>query len=170
MSLDNRQSPITDRQSTTVPPSLNVKPGSSTAKQHSSLVCAALRHGVDVHELRRMVGGSIRQLSARQCSDWIKRFSGRDLPHPPGKKPSLYAGRRATPGVSRMITDDQCAQISRLALDYFHNHGAAAREWLRKNFGVLDPRDLLTAKRGGEVIVVLKGMIQRREPRALDRD
>jgi len=86
------QSTIEKRQSKI--PSLRDIPRSSTKKQHQTLVLAALNHGLDVHELRKMVGGSLCALSAKDCSDWIKHFSGRDLPNPPGGKPWPYDKRR----------------------------------------------------------------------------
>lgn len=141
---------------------LNTRPGSSTAKQHQTLVVAARRRGLELPEIRRTVGGSIRKLSSAEASDWIKRFSGSDLPNPPGRKPSAYAAKKTT-GAVRMITVDQVDQIERLMLEYFDYDRPLTQAWLRKNFKVDTVRDLATAQRGGQVIVVLKKMHARRE-------
>ena len=147
---------------------LNTKPFSSSKKAHTLLVVTGRKKGLDLAEIRRMVGGSVRRLSAKACSDWITRLTGKGLPNPPGEKPKAYKGRPA-PGVTRMISDDQVEQIARLAADYFSDPSRAreeadkaAKDWLRKNFKVGGPRDLGTAKRGGEVIAVLKGMLARK--------
>lgn len=176
------QSTIANRKSTIA--SLRDTPRSSTAKQHQTLVIAASKHGLELHELRRMVGGSLRILSAQQCSDWIKRFSGRDLPNPPGGKPWPYAPRRhaaplakgghrgsraaAVATVPRMIQQDHIEQIGRLMLRYFEGNVAAASAWFLKNWHVAEPRDLLDTARAGEVIRALKEMVHRKaclEPR-----
>jgi len=152
---------------------------SSTKKQHQVLVMAASTKGLDLHEVRKMVGGSLCALSAKQCSDWIKHFSGRDLPNPPGGKPSPYKRRRRSPSprgrgqgegratavsaVPRMIQQDHIDQIGRLMLRYFEGNIAAASAWFLKNWQVAEPRDLLDAARAGEVIRALKIMVARRE-------
>jgi len=146
---------------------LNDKPGSSSKKQHSTLVIAGQRLGFDLNEIRGMVGGSIRKLSARGCSDWIQTFTGRDLPNAPGKKPRPYKKRRSKQNrdregaVFRMIQPDHTHQICRLMREYFENDHYA-QLWLRKNFKVGQPHELLTAQRAGEVIAVLKRMLARR--------
>ncbi len=171
--IDNRQSTIA---------SLRDTPRSSSKKQHQTLVLAALKHGLDLHELRAMVGGSLCALSAKGCSDWIKRFSGRDLPNPPGGKPWPYKPRHRpssrihaggiSPGVNagaldrpipRVIQQDHIDQIGRLMLRYFEGNVAAASAWFLKNWKVKEPRDLLTSARAGEVIRALKEMVERRE-------
>ncbi len=149
--------------------SLNAKPNSSTKRQHQVLVTAGRRKGFDLAEIRRMVGGSLCGLSAAEASKWIEQFTGRPLSNPPGCKPPPYKGK-PTPGITRMISDDQCQQIVRLATCYFDGDEGAARAWLQKNFGGADPRKVqpaATAKRGGEIIAVLKGMIKRRRNRAV---
>ena len=140
--------------------SLNAKPGSSSKRQHQTMVITAARKGIALNDLRSMVGGSLRALSSAQASDWIKRISGQTLPHPPGQKPSPRKGRSA-PGVTRMISEDQCEQIMRLAREYFDDDDDAARAWLLKHFKVHEPRELATAVRGAKVIVALKTMANR---------
>jgi hypothetical protein len=168
-------------------PSLHDIPRSSSKKQHQTLVLAALKRGLDVHELRAMVGGSLCALSAKDCSDWIKHFSGRDLPNPPGGKPWPYRRRRPSPrhrpsprihaggippgvnagalgrSIPRTIQSDHIEQIGRLMLRYFEGNLAAASAWFLKNWKVKEPRDLLTTARAGEVIRALKDMVARRE-------
>jgi len=140
--------------------------GSSTKAQHTALVASAAKKGMSVDDVRTLVGGSIRKLSAKACSEWIQRISGDGLPNPPGSKPgaqrSEYQGR-AAPGVTRIISEAQCDQIMRLAVSYFEGSEEAATAWLKKNFDVSSPRELGTAQRGGEVIAVLKRMHVRRE-------
>ena len=60
-----------------------------------------------------------------------------------------------------MIAPDHAEQITRLLGEYFDTE-AAGLAWLEKNFDVEHPRDLLTAKRAGQVIRVLKDMVARR--------
>jgi hypothetical protein len=165
--IENRQLAI---------PSLRDTPRSSTKKQHQTLVLAALKHDIDIHELRRMVGGSLCALSAKDCSEWIKHFSGRDLPNPPGGKPWPYRRRRrghpfgaqgkperSEGSIPRVITASHEEQIGRLMLRYFEGNVAAASAWFLKNWKVKEPRDLLTTARAGKVIRALKDMLERRE-------
>jgi len=157
-------------------PSLREIPRSSTKKQHQTLVLAALKQGLDVHELRKMVGGSLCALSAKECSEWIKHFSGRDLPNPPGGKPWPYQPRRRrvphstidnrqSPirSVPRMIQQEHIEQIGRLMLRYFEGNVAAASAWFLKTWKVKEPHDLLDTVRAGEVIRALKIMVKRKE-------
>jgi len=155
--IDSRRA---GRQSTI--PALRSTPNSSTAKQHQTLVIAASKKGLDLHELRKMVGGSLRRLSAKECSDWIERLSGDALPNPPGGKPWPYPRRKAR-DTFRMVTADHIEQIGRLMLRYFENNQAAAIAWFRKNWKVDSPSDLLSTKDAGEVIRVLKEMVERKE-------
>lgn len=161
---------------------LSTKPGSSSKKAHTALVCAARARGFTVHDVRKVVGGSICKLSAAECSEWIKRYSGRDLPNPPGKKPGVYKGKKKTPGTVRMITDDQVEQIHRLGLEHFSDacgypYAQDFAFWLARDFKLEihwardkpteaelkdQIRRLATAKRGGQVIAVLKEMHNRR--------
>ena len=61
-----------------------------------------------------------------------------------------------------MIQADHIEQIERLLAEYFGDK-AAGRAWLEKDFDVKHPRDLLTAKAAGNLIRVLKDMIDRRK-------
>jgi len=140
---------------------LRTTPGSSTPKQRQRLVILGRRKGLDLNEIRKTVGGSIKQLSAKGASEWIVRFGGGTLPNPPGKKPSVYKGKKPKPGVTRMITEDQIDQIKRLLFECFDGQSLRACEWLKKNFKVDLPVELATAKRAGEVIRVLKEMSSR---------
>ncbi len=63
-----------------------------------------------------------------------------------------------------MIAAGHIEQITRLLLMYFDN-APAGLAWLAKDFGAVNPRGLLTAQRAGQVIRVLKGMIDRRRER-----
>ena len=141
---------------------LNSKPGSSTAKQRSTLVIAGRRRGLELAEIRRMVGGSISRLSRAQASEWIKTLSGRDLPNPPGQAPGGYGGKRKDKGVARMRHPDVVEQIRRLMLWYFDGDEDHAADWLETNFGVRDPEDIDTADRAAKVSWVLKEMHERR--------
>lgn len=140
---------------------LKTTPRSSTPAQRKRLVLAAKRRGICVDVLRGHVGGSISALSSARCSELIEQLTGDPLPNPPGKKPSAYKGRPAD-GVTRLITDDQCDQIMRLAREYFDGSEPAARAWLDKNFKVTDPRGLATSVRGADAIYTLKLMVNRK--------
>lgn len=59
-----------------------------------------------------------------------------------------------------MIAADHVEQIDRLLSEHFGDI-EAGRAWLKKDFDAETPRDLLTAKRAGQVIRVLKDMIER---------
>ncbi|MCO6436514.1 MAG: hypothetical protein J5J06_05455 [Phycisphaerae bacterium] len=137
---------------------LSTVPNSSSKLQHQKLVMEAANKGFALGELRKMVGGSLRRLSALECSEWIRHFGGGDLPNPPGKKPRPY-GRKRTASV-RVITADHVEQITRLGLTHFHSP-ERFENWLETNFKVRSPEQLLTAARAGEVIHVLFTMHQR---------
>ena len=154
---------------------LNDQPGSSTAKQRQLLHKIKRRRGMTDDDLHSAIGAeSTTQLSAAEASAAIERLSGRGLPHPPGQKPSPYAGKRRAPGTIRMITEDQVDQIVRLGSGYFDNYQAFAA-WLVKDFKVPEIRGLqfaglrnlirglATAARAGQVIAVLKTMTTRKE-------
>lgn len=141
--------------------SLNRQPGSSTAAQRSRLVVCAKRKGIELNELRAMVGGSVSRLSALQASEWISKISGQGLPNPPGQAPRTRW--RTQEGVTRMITAEHIEQIDRLLSIVFDGSIEAGVAWLRKYFGVSDPRLLATAARAGEVIRVLKDMSVRKD-------
>ena len=140
---------------------LNTRPGSSTPKQRSTLVIVGKRRGLELAKLRETVGGSLRGLSAADASKWIEHFSGQQLPNPPGEKPSPYGNRPQRTAATRMIHPDHVEHIERLLVECFGDQ-AAGLAWLKKDFKARHPRDLLTAKRAGQVIRVLKGMIDRR--------
>lgn len=152
---------------------LTGNPGTSTAKQRCLLHQIKRRKGWSDEQLHDAIGGaSTTALSAQQASEAIKRLSGMKLLNPPSQKPRPCDGRRST-GAIRMITDDQVDQIVWLGLDYFP-HVRALLTWLSKDFKipfteVASPaecrtyvRRLGTAKRAGEVIMVLKRMLERR--------
>ena len=155
---------------------LNPKPGSSTKRQHQTLVIAGRRRGLELAETRKIVGGSITRLSAAEASEWIEHFTGHGLPNPPGQKPGPYKGKRPAPGTVRMITEDQADQIVRLGIAYF-GEAHLLIAWLVKNFKIdavmargqrghrAVVRQLGTAKRAGEVIRVLKEMVARKGTR-----
>lgn len=135
--------------------------GSSKPKQRQRL-----------HQLKRKLGWSDEQLhdaiecqstkllSVAEASRCIRRLGGGDLPYEPGTKPAPFAGKRNRSDAIRMICDDHIEQIERLLIDYFNGLDAGFA-WLAKNFDATSPRDLLTAKRAGQVIHVLKDMIER---------
>ena len=141
---------------------LRTFPGTSSAAQRKKLAIAAKRKGIEIYELRGLVGCHLHDLSAAAASDWITRLSGDDLPNPPGGKPRPYARRKSRDTV-RMVTADHMEQIGRLMLRYFENNQAAASAWFRKNWKVDSPRDLLSTKDAGDVIRVLKDMLLRKE-------
>ncbi len=136
--------------------------GTSSAAQRKKLVISAKAYGIDVYELRELIGGKLHDLSAADASAWIKRLSGDDLPNPPGGKPWPYPRRKAR-DTFRMVTAQHIQQIGRLMLRYFENNQAAAIAWFRKNWKVDSPSDLLSTKDAGEVIRVLKEMVERKE-------
>ena len=142
---------------------LSTKPGSSTKLQHQTLAIVARRAGLDIHEVRKMVGGSLRRLSVAKCSAWIERLGGGKLPNPPGRKPGAYAGKKREPGVIRIIHPEHIEEIRRLGLWIFAPSAARFYAWLYKNFKVNSIEDLATAERAGQVIRVLKGMLKRKE-------
>ena len=152
---------------------LRATPNSSTNFQHQTLVIAASKKGIDLHELRKMVGGSLRRLSAADCSAWITRLSGRGLPNPPGAAPPIYSRRRRPaptayglqPTVSppRMIQVSHIEQIGALMLRYFGGNPAAASAWFKKNWKCAEPCELGTTKRAGQVIAALKRMLARKD-------
>jgi len=114
-------------------------------------------------ELHAAVGvDSVTDLSAKEASQHIDRLGGGGLANPPGQKPSPYSGSKRQPGVTRMITNDHVTHIHRLLDVYFGNRDKAA-SWLSTNFDASHIRDLATAARAGQVIRVLREMIQRKE-------
>lgn len=143
---------------------LHTEPGSSTPKQRQRLHQLKRRHGWTDEDLHEAIGKvSTKLLSSAEASALIRRLGGGKLPYPPGEKPAPYAGRRSTPGATRMIADGHVEQIQRLLSWRFDGDAEAAAAWLHKNFDVTHPRDLLTARRAGQVIRVLKDMIARRD-------
>lgn len=142
--------------------SLRTQPGSSTPKQRQVLHQLKRRLGLSNDQLHDAIGAnSTTMLSSVQASECIQRLGGGDLPNPPGKKPPPYEGKRKTTNATRMIAPDHIEQIERMMGVYFENDSAGI-VWLNKNFDVDHPRGLLTAQRAGQVIFVLKGMIDRR--------
>lgn len=141
---------------------LATESGSSTPRQRQVLHQLKRRHGWTDDELHAAIGAeSTTRLSASEASACIRRLGGGKLPYPPGQKPAPYAGQRKTTDATRMIAPDHEEQIARLMGEYF-NDEAAGLAWLKKDFDADRPRDLLTAQRAGEVIHVLKDMIERR--------
>lgn len=104
-------------------------------------------------------------LSSAQASACIRRLGGGELPYPPGRKPTPFAGRRKRTDATQMIADGHIEQITRLLRLYFDDEPTAGLAWLGKDFDAQRPRELLTAKRAGRVIRVLKRMIERRRER-----
>ena len=145
-------------------PALSDKPKSSTGRQRQAIVLAAAKHGLDLAEVRRMVGGSVSALSAAQASQWIEKFSGRELANPPGGKRPPYTRRPRgrERGSPRMITAAHIEQIARLMLDYFDGNMTAAAAWFEKHWDCKEPRDLGTTSKAGTVINVLKIMLKRK--------
>ena len=141
---------------------LRTQPGSSTPKQRCRLHQLKRRHGWSDDQLHDAIGAeSTTLLSAGQASSCIRRLGGGKLPNPPGQKPSPFKGKRKQTDATRMIMPDHTEQIERLLGEYFGDQ-TAGLAWLNKDFDAPTPRDLLTAKRAGQVIHVLKEMIQRR--------
>lgn len=140
--------------------SLNTQPGSSSKAQRSVLVIEAKRRGIDLDELRRMVGGSVSALSAAKASEWIRQISGRPLPNRPGQAPRTTA--RAREGIVRMVTPELVDQIERIGVSYFDGSEDAYRAWLRKYHGVDHPRMLATARKAAQIATALKQMHTRR--------
>ncbi|MGB2984768.1 MAG: hypothetical protein WBE26_02705 [Phycisphaerae bacterium] len=137
---------------------LNPNPNSCSKRQVQTLVLEARKHGFTLEDVHQMVGGAITRLSAAEASDWIKRFSGKDLPNPPGQKPSAYKGK-PQPGVTRKITADHIDQIERLMLEYFDydrpraRHGQACR---RRHRGIKDHAQ--TSRTEGSQTMIVHGM------------
>ncbi len=145
---------------------LNTKPGSSTPGQRMRLHQRKRRLGWTDDQLHDAIGtSSTTALSSAQASDCIRRLGGGELPHPPGRKPAPFAGRRKRTDATRMIAAGHIEQITRLLLLYSDGNEPAGLAWLAKDFGATDPRGLLTAKRAGQVIRVLKRMVERRRER-----
>ena len=141
---------------------LRKQPGTSTPGQRQKLHMLKRRRKMSAEQFHDVLGvDSCTKLSSAEASDWIKRLGGGELANPPGKKPPAYKGKRGT-GATRMISPEQIEQIDRLAMEYFDGDTVRARRWLKTNFKVDETRELATAKRGGEVIAVLKGMHNRR--------
>lgn len=150
---------------------LRTRPGTSTPDQRRKIVVLGKRKGLDLAAIRDLAGGRLHDLSSADASALIVRLGGGALPNPPGKKPAPYAGNRKTNDAVRMIAPGHVDQIERLLVEYFGSLDAG-RAWLRKDFRANEPRELLTAQRAGQVIGVLKRMIERRaneSPSALYR-
>jgi len=142
--------------------SLHTASGTCSAAQRKRLVIVARRAGFSVDSLRDHVGGKLHDLSSAEASSWITRLGGGDLDHPPGTAPRRKTERKK-PGVIRMITPAQCEQITRLGAACFGAPEEAFSTWLKKNFKVSDAHALGTARRGGEVIAVLKRIQSRKK-------
>ncbi len=135
--------------------------GSSTPKQRQLLHQLKRRWGWTDDQLHDAIGAvSTKVLSAADASRCIRRLGGGELPNPPGRKPAPYQGRRQKTDATRMIAPGHEEQIERLLREHFGDLESGLA-WLEKNFDVQCTRDLLTAKRAGEVIYVLKEMIAR---------
>lgn len=140
---------------------IDTSPGSISAAQIQALLATGRKRGMTIDDVRAAVGGSLRKLSRAEASALIVRLGGGELPNPPGEPPRTKR-RKAEPGVYRMITEQHCEQIARLLNQVFATPREAAA-WLQKNFKVLDLRQLRTAMRAGDVIYVLKEIIERRQ-------
>ncbi len=145
--------------------SINDKPGSITRAQLQKLVLAGkergLVRGADLSGLREACGViSLKGLSRAAAHQCIKRISGEDLANEPGKAPRTR--RRTAPGVLPMISAQLIQQIERLGLQHFGDEDHF-RNWLEKTFKVRDVRQLASARSAGEVIHVLKEMLDRKE-------
>ncbi len=140
---------------------LATHPGSSTPKQRCRLHQLKRRHGWTADQLHHAIGSpSTTSLSAAEASECIKRLGGGKLPHPPGKKPAPFAKKPRRTDATRMIAPDHVEQIDRMLREHFGDM-EAGHAWLKKDFDAETPRDLLTARRAGQVIHVLKEMIER---------
>lgn len=142
---------------------INSKPGSITRYQLQKLILTGkergLVRGTDLSGLREACGTvSLRGLSRLEASQCIARISGQSLPHAPGKAPRTR--RRSLPGILPMIDAALIQQIERLGLQHFGDEDHF-RNWLEKNFKVRDVRQLASARSAGEVIHVLKQMLDR---------
>ncbi len=138
-------------------------PGSSTAKQRQVLHQVKRRRGWSDAELHDAIGAeSTTELSAAQASACIRRLGKMELANPPGEKPAPFAGNRKRTTATRMIAPDHEEHIERWLIEYFGNL-ASGLAWLEKDFSAKSPHDLLTARRAGTVLYVLKNMIARRE-------
>ncbi len=143
--------------------SINDKPGSITRAQLQKLVLAGkdrgLVRGADLSGLREACGVvSLKGLSRAAAHQCIKRISGEDLANEPGKAPRTR--KRSVPGILPMIDAALIQQIERLGVMHFGDDDHF-RSWLEKNFKVRDARQLASARRAGEVINVLKQMLDR---------
>lgn len=124
--------------------------------------------GLDCDEVKALRGiASLKDLSRAQASDLIKELGGGALPNPPGGKSP--ARRRGKPGVTRMIAPDMIKQIDRMMAEYFDNDWEKGYAWLKKNFKVDGIHKLATAARAGQVIAVLKEMLERRHKGTKER-
>ena len=148
-------------------PAHSTAPNSSTTAQRKLLVSLGRQHGLDVDGVRDLAGGKLHDLSSSAADALIKRLSDRDLPLPEDAVPACRP--RVAEGVTRMISPEQGEQIERLMAEYFKT-SQDSFAWLKRMFKVDRVRDLATAKRASQVIVVLKGMINRRRIDAATRD
>lgn len=141
---------------------LNTKPGSSTPGQRVRLHQRKRPLGWTDDQLHDAIGaGSTTLLSSAQASTCIERLGGGEIPYPPGRKPAPFAGTCKRTDATRMIAPGHIERITRL-LHVCFDDAAAGLAWLVKDFEAKHPRDLLTAKRAGQVVRVLQRMIERR--------
>jgi len=136
--------------------------GTSTPAQRRKIVVLGKRKGLSIEAIRDLAGGKLHDLSSADASALIERLGGGELPYEPGTKPAPYAGRPKTSDAVRVIAQGHVDQIAALPVKYFGNLDAE-HAWLKKNFQAGEPRELLTAKRAGQVIGVLKQMVKRKE-------
>ena len=148
---------------------LSRAPRSISHDQRRRLFGLAKRRGMSTDGLRAATpDGSIGALSRAEASRLIAELGGAPLANPPGQAPPTKKHRPAE-GCVRMITSEHVGQIARLLDDYFgRNMPTRGYDWLQKNWSkngvqVKTLRDLGTARRAGQVIRVLREMIERRE-------
>lgn len=147
-------------------PAHSTAPQTCSTAQRKLLVSLGRQKGLDVDGVRELAGGRLHDLSSAEADALIKKLSDRDLPLPderPARRP------RVAEGVTRMITPQQIEQIERQMAGYFKT-SQESFAWLKRMFKVDRVRDLSTAERASQVIVVLKGMIERRRLDAATRD
>lgn len=136
---------------------LDTRQATSTPQQRKRIVLLGNSQSLTVDDLRDMTPlGSLRELSKQEASDLIERLGGgrmqtaRQSPYP----------RRQSTDATRMITREHVTIITEMMERKFGD-SEHALAWLKRNFKVDTVRDLGTAERAGEVVAVLKEMLDR---------